>query len=245
MKIARILALFLVFAFVLPLGVRAVQHSLRDDATHWSRADWSSTRILPDARAHEPAMVRVYSARVGRWRGLFATHSWIVIKERGGEAYQRFDKVGWGAPIRVNGYAPDGRWFGNDIEEVFAADGPEAEALIAPIRAAVASYRFAQRGDYVAWPGPNSNTFVAAVLAAIPEARIALPPTAIGKDFPVNGDWAGLSPSRTGVRLSLGGYASVTLAWVEGIEINLLGLVAGLDIRRPGVKIPTFGRFGF
>jgi hypothetical protein len=31
---------------------------------------------------------------------------------------------------------------------------------------------------------------------------------------------------------------------VEGIELNLLGLVAGLDIRHPGLKIPCFGRLG-
>ena len=31
---------------------------------------------------------------------------------------------------------------------------------------------------------------------------------------------------------------------VEGIEVNLLGLVAGLDLRYPGVKLPGFGRIG-
>ena len=37
----------------------------------------------------------------------------------------------------------------------------------------------------------------------------------------------------------------VKLGWVEGIEINVLGLVAGLDLREPGVKLPGFGRIGF
>jgi hypothetical protein len=31
---------------------------------------------------------------------------------------------------------------------------------------------------------------------------------------------------------------------VEGIEFNFLTLVAGLDTRRPAVKIPAFGRIG-
>ena len=152
--------------------------------------------------------------------------------------------MGWGAPIRTNGYAPDGRWFGNEIEPVFAADGAAAEALIPRIRKAVQNYAYRKQGDYNAWPGPNSNTFVASVLAAVPEAGAALPPTAIGKDFPANGDWFGLAPSRTGVRMTLGGYFGATVAWVEGFEINLLGLVAGLDIRRPGLKIPGYGRVG-
>ena len=34
------------------------------------------------------------------------------------------------------------------------------------------------------------------------------------------------------------------LGWVEGVELDLLGLVAGLDLRHPGVKLPGFGRIG-
>ena len=36
----------------------------------------------------------------------------------------------------------------------------------------------------------------------------------------------------------------VKLGWVEGIEVNVLGLVAGLDLRNPGVKVPGYGRVG-
>jgi hypothetical protein len=32
--------------------------------------------------------------------------------------------------------------------------------------------------------------------------------------------------------------------WVEGLEVNVLGLVAGLDLRHPAVKLPGFGRIG-
>ena len=34
------------------------------------------------------------------------------------------------------------------------------------------------------------------------------------------------------------------VGWVEGFEVNLLGLVAGLDLRHPAVKLPGFGRIG-
>ena len=44
--------------------------------------------------------------------------------------------------------------------------------------------------------------------------------------------------------ISLGGYAGLTIGWVEGIEINILGAVVGIDIRRPGLKIPGLGRVG-
>ena len=36
----------------------------------------------------------------------------------------------------------------------------------------------------------------------------------------------------------------MTVGWVEGVEINVLGLVAGIDFRRPALKLPGFGRIG-
>jgi hypothetical protein len=117
--------------------------------------------------------------------------------------------------------------------------------MIPKIRAAVEGYKLRSYGDYRAWPGPNSNTFVTAVLAAVPELETTLPPTAIGKDFPYDGDVLGLTPSKTGVRISLGGYLGLTVGWIEGIEINLLGAVFGIDLRRPAVKLPGLGRVGF
>lgn len=41
------------------------------------------------------------------------------------------------------------------------------------------------------------------------------------------------------------GVLGVKIGWVEGLELNVFGLVAGLDLRRPGVKLPGFGRVGF
>jgi hypothetical protein len=99
-------------------------------------------------------------------------------------------------------------------------------------------------GDYNAWPGPNSNTFVQAVLDAVPELKTVLPPTAIGKDYPYRGEWFGLTPSGTGAYASLGGYLGLTIGWVEGLEVNFLGAVLGLDIRRPALKLPGIGRLG-
>jgi hypothetical protein len=36
----------------------------------------------------------------------------------------------------------------------------------------------------------------------------------------------------------------VKAGWVEGLELNFMGLVAGLDVRQPAVKLPGFGRLG-
>jgi hypothetical protein len=73
----------------------------------------------------------------------------------------------------------------------------------------------------------------------------ALPPTAIGKDFPYDNAMFGRTPSGTGIRASLGGYLGLTVGWVEGIEINFLGAVIGIDLRRPALKLPGLGRIGF
>ena len=61
--------------------------------------------------------------------------------------------------------------------------GRRSRRLIPKIEAAIKSYRYANAGDYRMWPGPNSNTFVATVLRAVPEARRRLPPNAVGRDF--------------------------------------------------------------
>ena len=97
------------------------------------------------------------------------------------------------------------------------------------------------------WPattdfgGPNSNTFVAAVVRAAPELRASLPPTAIGKDFRP-GVFLGLTDSRTGAEAGLLGVVGLKVGWIEGLEINLFGFVAGLDLRQPALKLPGFGQ---
>ncbi len=244
MRHARRFLLFFSLFFLLPVATHAAWWYWQPLASDWRRADWSSAQLLPAAAIEPEASIHVFAARVGRWRGIFAHHSWVVVKEAGASSYTRFDVVGWGNPVRVNHREADGRWFGNVPELVGQLKGAEAEALIPRIRDAVRSYAYSTSGSYAAWPGPNSNSFVQHVLAEVPELYRALPPTAIGKDWREDGLFAGLTSSRTGIQASLFGIAGVTLGWVEGIEINLLGLVAGLDIREPALKLPGWGRVG-
>lgn len=230
--------------FLLPLALHAAYWLAVDDGGPWNRANWASAQLLPSAAAHPQALVHVYAARTGRWKGIFAHHCWIVVKEKGAASYTRFDKVAWGRPVHVNAWAPDAYWYGHAPVLVAAIEGEDAERLIPRIRAAVATYPYARPGGYRVWPGPNSNTFVAHVLAAVPEARIALPPTAIGKDFRPVSDTFGYTPSQTGLQLALAGLLGITVGWVEGVEVNILGLVAGVDVRAPALKLPGFGRLG-
>jgi hypothetical protein len=241
----KTVSLVLAALFVAPIAIRAAWYLTLDrHARSWREADWSSAHLLPPAERDVPARVLVLSGRTGAWKGIFAVHSWIVLKAVNARDYTRYDLTGFGRPIHINGWPADGRWFGNTPQIVGDIRGPVAAAAIPRIEAAVAAYSYSRLADYRLWPGPNSNTFVATVLRAVPELAVTLPPEAIGKDFRVDGSIVGLTSSRTGIEASVWGLLGLKVGWVEGIELNMLSLVAGLDLRHPAVKLPGFGRIG-
>lgn len=235
--------LSILILFLLPVAARATFFAFEERPRGFRDANWASIGALPIAEQHPDARVLVLSGRTGGWKGVVAVHSWIVFKGENAKNWTRYDVVGWGNPVRLNGWAPDGRWYGTPPSVVADLKGPEAQALIPKIEQAVKDYRYANYGDYRIWPGPNSNSFVATVLRAIPEVSVTMPPNAIGRDFRA-GPYLGWTDSGTGIEASLWGLLGVKIGWVEGIEVNFLGLVAGLDIRDPALKLPGFGRIG-
>jgi len=136
--------------------------------------------------------------------------------------------------------APDAEWYGAPPRLLRDLRGAQAQAVIERMGEAIASYPYPN--EYRVWPGPNSNTFVAHLGRAIPDLRLTMPSTAIGKDYVSLREIVGPSPSHTGIAVSLYGLAGVIAAWDEGIEVNVLGLVAGVDVRRPALKVPGVGR---
>ena len=238
-----VLMLTVLLLFIGPILARAALFVASDAPRSWRDADWSSAGLLPPAAQDNRARLIVLTGTAGAWKGVFAVHSWIVFKRAGEARWRRYDVVGWGAPVRTNNWPVDGRWYGSAPAIIADISGAEAERLIPRVETAIADYRFAQAGDYRVWPGPNSNSFVAAVLRAVPELGLALPPNAIGRDYRP-GFYAGLTDSRTGIEINVAGLASLKVGWVEGVEINLLGLVAGLDLRHPAIKLPGYGRIG-
>jgi Protein of unknown function (DUF3750) len=243
-KFARKIRLTLLIVFLVPVAAKAVLWSF-EEPRHWQTARWSSAGILPEAASDPQARIVVFAARTGGWRSIFAVHTWLVLKPAGGEEYTRYEVTGFGGrPLRINGRPPDGFWLGDRPHIIADIRGPRAAAAIPRIEAAIRAYPYAEYGGYRVWPGPNSNTFVANVLRAAPELEIAMPPEAIGKDFRADGALYGLTDSGTGVELSLYGALGIKVGKVEGLEVNLLALVAGLDALHPAVKIPAFGRIG-
>lgn len=217
-----------------------------------ARSNWWELERGPSGQAPDPAttreaVVQVYAARAVSWRGVFAVHTWIAVKPSRAEFYTRYEVIGWGvdrgAPaVRVNRAGPDNHWFGDRPEKLVDLRGDGVDAVIAKVDGAVAAYPYPS--SYRTWPGPNSNTFTAWVGREVPELRLKLPPTAIGKDYLAGGALAGTTPSGTGVQLSLFGLGGLAIGWEEGIELNFLTLNFGVDLRRPALKLPVVGRLG-
>jgi hypothetical protein len=240
----KTLRLTMLVVFALPIAARAGLYAVGDHPRSWREANWSSTHMLPPPQSDREARVLVFAARAGGWKSVFAVHTWVVVKPENAAAYTRYDVMGFGQPVRVNMHAPDSFWYGDRPRLVADVRGELAAAAIPKIEAAVKGYPFATWGSYRVWPGPNSNTFTATLLRAAPELAIAMPSEAVGRDFRADGSLVGLTGSRTGVELSIFGLLGAKIGWVEGLEIDVMGLVAGLDIRHPALKIPCFGRVG-
>ncbi|MDO6962950.1 DUF3750 domain-containing protein [Rhizobium alvei] len=241
MRLFKRLTLLIGLVYLVPSLAAAAYWASQTHPANWRAADWSSARLLPDPAKDKRARISILAARTGGFKGAFAVHSWIVIKDAGASNYDRFDVVGWGKPVRQNGYEPDGRWYSNRPEIIWQAEGDKAAALIPDIRKAIAEYRYNQKGSYTLWPGPNSNTFVATIMRAVPEIDAVLPPNAVGRDFLGPSDFAFYDRSGN-LNLTLYGLVGLSAGSKSGFEVHLLGLVAGFDISRPALKIPAVGR---
>ena len=217
--------------------------SMRGD---WRTATHHAMGLAPDAATHPEAIVQVYASRTFGWRGAFAVHTWVAAKPAGALRYTRYEVIGWRAmggrsALSISDdVAPDAEWYGAAPTVIRELRGPEAEAVIARLPAAAASYPYATR--YSAWPGPNSNTFVAHLGREVPELRLAMPSIAIGKDYLPGGRWLAPAPSGTGYQLSLLGVVGVLAAREEGLEVNLFGLVTGVDLNPLALKFPGVSR---
>jgi len=241
---ARLVVFAILGLTLLPTLVSVAQVAGRGD--HWSTARRDSAGLAPDPATTQEAVLQVYGARTWGWRGALAIHTWIAVKPEGATQYERHEVIGWrarrGLPALASHYGiPDAYWFGAEPQLLRDIRGEAATAAIARLRAAIEAYPW--KDDYVTWPGPNSNSFVAWV-AREAGLDVNLPPTAIGKDF-TGAAIVTSPPGGNGLQISLFGLAGLILGLEEGIEINLLGLSFGIDLSGPSLRLPALGRLGF
>jgi len=212
----------------------------------WRSASREATGQAPDPAETPEAVIQVYAARALHWRGYFGVHTWIAVKPSHADHFTIHEVIGYrlrrtGNVVVARVRAPDAYWYGNRPELLSDVRGPGVDALIERVEAAVQRYPYP--GTYRVWPGPNSNTFVAFVTRSVPELRVDLPPTAIGKDYLGSMPLA-RTPSGTGGQLNLLGVAGIAAGWEEGLELNLLGLTFGIDPKSLSLKLPLVGRIG-
>ena len=245
MKWVRRIALLIVLLLMGP--VFAVVAGVVDISGNWQTASRDSAMIAPNPKTDSEAVVQVYAARAFSWRGMFGVHTWIATKSRNAKTYRIHQVIGWrarrgGAAISSSTGIPDRYWYGNRPQVLAELRGPKATTAIGKIDKLVKQYPY--NHQYTLWPGPNSNTFIAYMSRHLPELRIDLPPTAIGKDFLTGGKLVAPSPSNTGYQVSLFGLLGLLASVEEGVEINILGLSVGIDPLDLAIKLPGIGRLG-
>lgn len=215
---------------------------------NWQTASRESAGIAPKPEDLTESIYQIYTARAFSWRGYLATHPWVAWKRKQDKQYTVAQVSSWAllrgeqSSITVLQDIPDRHWFGNAPTLLFEIRGEKADQMIDQAIDLIEHYPF--RDSYTIWPGPNSNTFVEHIIRYTPGATVELPPHAIGKDYLTNSNIFALSPSGTGLQLSIFGLLGMTVGAAEGIEINLLGLTFGIDVLRPALKIPFYGRIG-
>ena len=247
MKVSRMVFwLFAVLALLLCGPLLSVAFGRASLGGDWRHATHRSIGLAPDPATHAEAIVQVYASRAFRWRGAFSDHTWLAAKPADADHFTRYEVIGWNggdgrSVISVSdSRAPDAEWFGAAPRLIRDIRGTDAAAVIAALPRAVAAYPYGT--TYHAWPGPNSNTFIAHLGREIPALRLTLPSTAIGKDFLPVDRMVTTTPSGNGTQVSLLGVLGVLYGPDEGIELNVLGLVTGIDFRHPAIKVPGLGR---
>ena len=146
---------------------------------------------------------------------------------------------GGDAVVVTEGAVPDRHWYGAAPQLLREHRGSQAQAMIERIEAAVQRYPWPR--TYRAWPGPNSNTFVAWVAREVPELGLDLPAHAIGKDWLGPATFVARAPSGTGWQVSPCGLARASLAPHEGPERQRLGPGFRVDPEEPRLPLPWGG----
>ena len=214
----------------------------------WWEASRQSSGVSPNPGEAKEAIIQVFSARAFSWRGIFGVHTWISVKPTNASEYTVYQLVGWRLrrgedAIVIQRDIPDRLWYDAIPELLVDVRGEGVDELIKKVDKAAKTYPY--RNTYSVWPGPNSNTFIAWIGRIVPELRLDLPPTAIGKDWLGKTNFFSSAPSGTGYQFSVLGLFGILIGVEEGLEINILGLNFGIDVFDMSLRLPGIGRLGF
>jgi Protein of unknown function (DUF3750) len=186
---------------------------------------WSGPLSSPLSWVARHHWLVTYDPAEGRW------HRW--------EVWERADMGGtsWGH-VYQDFMGPDAWHSAGPARAEREWHGREAEAIM---RVLAASPDYPDRDRYLAWPGPNSNTYPAWVLR---QAGVSadLDPRGIGRDYRGRVG-AGRTTTRTGVQVE-SSLLGVKVGLEDGVELHFLYFTFGVDAWPPALKTPL-GRVGF
>lgn len=194
-------------------------------------------------------VVCVSSVRLPSWKpwiSRFAHHSWIDVKQGNRFAWTRIEVWERGG-VRMREIGEDWacaeeRW-DRPVHGHALWLGEEARVLGERILAVAPEVGARYEQGYQAWPGPNSNTFVAEVMRAVDGLELELDHNAVGKDYamPIGLSWMG---ERTGVALDTPLFG-LGVGVLEGLELHALQLHLGLSLFPPALELPFAPRLGW
>jgi hypothetical protein len=189
--------------------------------------------VVPGARvlvksAHLPSGEPWYS----RW----ADHMWFDVCSGG--QWWRVEVLGPGSGVRVQqidearAFA-DVRW-GREAHILADVSGGGAETKARAILERAPGYPF--DGEYEAWPGPNSNTFVVWVSREVGGLDFDPYPTAVGRN---HRGWFGLgsNPGGDGFEITTP-LVGVEAGPLHGLDLHFLAWTVGVGLWPPTLRLP-------
>lgn len=192
-------------------------------------------------------LVLVKEARIPdgeAWYAQFATHGWFDVREVEGGAWTRIEVLSPASGVQVSELAQDRaladlRWNNRPVRVHGVLRGSEAAIAARELLNSAAAY---DGEDYRAIPGPNSNSFVATLVADTTRLRTTMHHNAVGKDYltPLG---VARTPSKSGGRIDtpwIGG----ALGLQEGFELHLVGLQFGVGLWPPRICVPFLPEIG-
>ena len=173
-------------------------------------------------------MVVVNSVRLPNsmpWYTIFAEHAWVDMKNGDEDSWLRAEVYNSSTGARITAISAEQarathRW-DNRSAVLSVVVGDKASAAIPAIVEFTENYQL----EYDAWPGPNSNTFIADLLSSVSGVDARLHHNSVGKDFP----W---------------GYFGLGFDWDSGIDVHIMQLTFGVSFWPPAIKLPLLPRIG-
>jgi hypothetical protein len=169
--------------------------------------------------------ILTFDPQEGRW------HRWELWQTAGAArtswGHVCEDLTGPDESINRQPYRTLGEWHGQQARDLMAAlhESPT----------------YPERDRYLAWPGPNSTTYIAWVFRRS-GVSADLHPMGLGKDY-LGTVGVTVTTTRTGLQAETP-LLGLKVGLLEGVELHFLCFALGIDTWPPAIKTP-FGRIGF